>query len=60
MGRIGRSYPRAQAGQAPIFKGRVLFLSPKEALRYHLRRAEPLAWLFLIIGLIGASVAVGL
>jgi hypothetical protein len=59
MGRIGRSYSRPQAGQVPIVKGRVLFLSPREAIRHHLRRAEPLIWLFLVIGLIGASVAVG-
>lgn len=61
MGRIGRSYPRPVAsGQAPIIKGRVLFLSPLQAIRYHLHRAEPLLWLFLLVGLIGASVAVGL
>jgi len=37
MGRIGKTYPRPlSSGQAPIVKGRVLFLAPKEAMRYHL------------------------
>ena len=61
MGRIGNSYPRPLAsGQAPIVKGRVLFLAPKEAIRYHLLRAEPILWLFVIVGLIGGAVALGL
>lgn len=61
MGRIGKSYPRPlSSGQAPIVKGRVLFLAPKEAMRYHLLRAEPILWLFVIAGLIGGAVALGL
>jgi hypothetical protein len=60
MGRIGRTYPRPYAGEMPIVRGRVLFLSPTEAIRHHLQRAEPLAWLFLIVALFGASVAIGL
>ena len=61
MGRIGKSHPRPLAsGQAPIVKGRVLFLAPKEAIRYRLLRAEPILWLFVIVGLIGAAVALGL
>jgi len=61
MGRIGKSYPRPlSSGQAPIVKGRVLFLAPKEALRYHLLRAEPIIWFFVIVGLIGGAVALGL
>jgi hypothetical protein len=62
MGRIGKSYPRPEvvSGQEPIVKGRVLFLSRDQAIRHYLRRAEPLLWIFLIIGLFGASVAVGL
>ena len=61
MGRIGKSYPRPLAsGQAPIVKGRMLFLAPKEAIRYHLLRAEPILWLFVIVGLIGGAVALGL
>jgi hypothetical protein len=60
MGRIGRSYPRPlSSGQAPIVKGRVLFLRPKEALRYHLLRAEPLIWLLVIASLVGGAVALG-
>ena len=60
MGRIGRSYPRPlSSGQAPIVKGRVLFLKPKEALRYHLLRAEPLIWLLVIASLVGGAVALG-
>jgi hypothetical protein len=61
MGRIGRTYPRPDpSGQHPIVKGRVLFLKPKEAMRYHLLRAEPLLWLLAIAGLIGGAVALGL
>jgi hypothetical protein len=62
MGRIGKSYPRplASSGQAPIVKGRVLFLKPKEALRYHLLRAEPIIWLFVVVALIGGAIALGL
>lgn len=57
MGRIGRTYPRApELRQAPISKGRVLFLSPTHALRYRLHRTQTLVWLCLIIGIIGASV----
>ena len=61
MGRIGKTYPRPLvSSQAPIVKGRVLFLAPKEALRYHLLRAEPILWLFVVAGLIGGAVALGL
>jgi hypothetical protein len=60
MGRVGKTYPRSQPSEMPIVKGRLLFLSPKEAMRHHLRRAEPLAWLLLIAGLVGASLAAGL
>jgi hypothetical protein len=60
MGRIGKTYPRSQAGEMPIIKGRLLFLSPREAIRHQLRRAEPLVWVFLIIGLIGAFATLGL
>jgi hypothetical protein len=56
---IERDCSPPQAEQAPIVKGRVLFLSPREAIRHHLRRAEPLIWLFLMLGLIGASFAAG-
>jgi hypothetical protein len=60
MGRIKRTYPRPEAlGHVPIFKGRVLFLSPSQAIRYHLHRAEPLVWLCLFVAVIGACVAVG-
>jgi len=60
MGRIGKSYPRPLvSGQAPIVKGRVLFLERKEALRYHLLRAEPVIWFCVIAGLIGGAVALG-
>lgn len=60
MGRIGKSYPRPLAsGQAPIVKGRVLFLARKEALRYRLLRAEPLIWLVVIAGLVGGALALG-
>lgn len=60
MGKIGKSYPRPlSTGQAPIVKGRVLFLAPKEALRYRLLRAEPLIWLVVIAGLVGGAVALG-
>ena len=61
MGRIGKTYPRPQpSSQAPIVKGRVLFLRPKEAFRYHLLRAEPILWLVVIAGLVGGAVALGL
>ena len=60
MGRIGKSYPRPlSSGQAPIVKGRVLFLKPKEAIRYQLLRVEPVLWLFFIAGLVGGAVALG-
>jgi len=61
MGRIGKTYPRPlSSGQVPIVKGRVLFLAPKEAMRYHLLRAEPLLWIVAIAGLIGGAFALGL
>jgi hypothetical protein len=61
MGRIGRTYPRPRtAAKVAIPKGRVLFLSPLGALRYRLHRAQPLVWLCLLIGLVGASVMAAL
>ena len=61
MQRIGKSDPRPlSSGQAPIVKGRVLFLAPKEALRYHLLRAEPLIWFLVLAVLIGGALALEL
>ena len=61
MGRIGKTYSRPDvSAKVPIVKGRVLFLSRAAAIRHRLRRAEPLAWFCLLVGLVGALAAVGI